>query len=349
MSDHADLTAIVLESEPMQSSGAPSISPSLEHRLGFTRDAIPSSLLPHIEVFDASSTLDGEACSAVPLDLFARQNARSIDETYEVDTMTMQIKPAHDTKPSKIRFSGTLQDLDKCFPERSQGRFFFDYESNYYQESTECAFQEQMEFCYLISKASIAYYHRSNTNSILLDFTHTVSDSYVMREDDDLIFFSRRISEMDRFAQSCRKYPLTGRMSALADKAEGANFCCPISHLAFKVPVVAEDGNTYDKRSIEFWFQRGNGRSPLTNETIGTSLVPNRFVWKLMCDAVEKEEEEREAEQDVPRLVDAVSVEQDEAKENVGPRITLPVWRRSKRYRAEEVDPSSAPRFSSLV
>lgn len=345
MSDHADLTAIVLGSEPMQSSGAPSISPGLEDRLRFARDVIPSSLLPHIEVFDVSSALDGEACSAVPLDLFARQNARPIDETYEIDTMTMQIKPAHDAKPSKIRFSGTLQDLDECFPERSQGKFFFDYHSNYYEENTECAFQEQMEFCCLISKASIAYFHRSITNAILLDFTHMVSDSYVMHEDDDIIFFSRRISDLDKFAQSCRNYGLTGRIGALADQTEGADFCCPISHSAFKVPVVAEDGHTYDKRSIEVWFQRGNTRSPLTKKKIGTSLLPNRCLWKIMCEVVEKEEKKRGA---APRLVEAVS-EEEEDEENAGPRISLPVWRRSKRHRVEEVDPSSAPRFSSLV
>ena len=356
MSDHADLTAIVLGSEPMQSSGAPSISHGLEDRLGFARDVIPSSLLPHIEVFDASSTLDGEACPAVPLHLFVRQNARPIDETYEIDTTTMQIKPAHDAKPYKIRFSGTLHDLDECFPERPQGKFFFDYHDNYYDESnTECALQDEMEFCYLISKASIGYFHRSDTNagtySILLDFTLMVSDSFVMREDDVMTFFSRRISDLDKFAQSCKNYRLSGRITALADQPDRADFCCPISHSAFKVPVVAEDGHTYDKRSIEVWFQRGNNKSPLTKKAIGTSLLPNRCLWKVMCEVVEKEE--RDAKMPPLTAVDAEGEEEDRVKrddkENVGPRISLPLWRRSKRHRAEEVDPSSAPRFSSLV
>lgn len=48
---------------------------------------------------------------------------------------------------------------------------------------------------------------------------------------------------------------------------------CPITCDLPVWPVVAEDGMTYDRPAIEEWFQKGLGKSPMTNELMGTKLV----------------------------------------------------------------------------
>jgi len=59
--------------------------------------------------------------------------------------------------------------------------------------------------------------------------------------------------------------------------------CCPITHELLKDPVVAEDGETYERSAIAKWFQQGKTRSPVTNEELaGTRLVPNLAVRKLV-------------------------------------------------------------------
>lgn len=52
-------------------------------------------------------------------------------------------------------------------------------------------------------------------------------------------------------------------------------------------PVVAADGNTYDRRAIEAWFQL-NMTSPLTNEKVDGNLIPNRVLQYEIRDWLEK-------------------------------------------------------------
>ena len=51
-------------------------------------------------------------------------------------------------------------------------------------------------------------------------------------------------------------------------------FQCRLSRSIFNDPVIAEDGLTYSRNKIEQWFVKFN-LSPLTNEKIGQTLVPN--------------------------------------------------------------------------
>jgi len=54
---------------------------------------------------------------------------------------------------------------------------------------------------------------------------------------------------------------------------------CPITQECFVEPVVADDGNTYERKSILTWFHCGKTRSPVTNEIMKTrNLVPNRNI-----------------------------------------------------------------------
>ena len=68
------------------------------------------------------------------------------------------------------------------------------------------------------------------------------------------------------------------------------SFLCPITREIMEDPVVAKDGHTYERESIEMWF-RNNSRSPKTNSEISTELVPNY----ALKSAIEAMSELREA------------------------------------------------------
>lgn len=64
---------------------------------------------------------------------------------------------------------------------------------------------------------------------------------------------------------------------------------CSISSSVMSDPVVAKDGNTYERAEIERWFEecRRRGRpptSPLTNAVIAVDLTPNNYLKKLIAD-----------------------------------------------------------------
>lgn len=53
-----------------------------------------------------------------------------------------------------------------------------------------------------------------------------------------------------------------------------AEFVCPITQELPVDPVTAEDGRVYERKAIEEWLARGNGKSPSTNEQMGGKLLP---------------------------------------------------------------------------
>ena len=55
-----------------------------------------------------------------------------------------------------------------------------------------------------------------------------------------------------------------------------AEFLCPITLEKMRDPVVASDGNSYERTAIELVFLRGDLRSPLSREILHTTLFPNR-------------------------------------------------------------------------
>lgn len=62
-----------------------------------------------------------------------------------------------------------------------------------------------------------------------------------------------------------------------------AEFICPISQEIMTDPVVAEDGNTYERRNIVQWFREGRLVSPLTNQPLSSDLLfPNLYLKKLI-------------------------------------------------------------------
>jgi hypothetical protein len=56
---------------------------------------------------------------------------------------------------------------------------------------------------------------------------------------------------------------------------------CPITLELFVDPVVAADGETYERSEIETWFAQGNTTAPLTTEELpSTALLPNKGIWR---------------------------------------------------------------------
>ena len=61
-------------------------------------------------------------------------------------------------------------------------------------------------------------------------------------------------------------------------------FLCPITREIMLDPVSAADGHTYERTAIEEWLRAGNGRSPATNEALGSRvLTPNHTLKRLIA------------------------------------------------------------------
>uniref|UniRef100_A0A3Q3JQD0 WD repeat, SAM and U-box domain-containing protein 1 n=1 Tax=Monopterus albus TaxID=43700 RepID=A0A3Q3JQD0_MONAL len=67
-------------------------------------------------------------------------------------------------------------------------------------------------------------------------------------------------------------------------------FLCPITRELMKDPVIAADGYSYERESIESWIRGKNKTSPMTNLPLQTTLLtPNRSLkaaitrWNLQC------------------------------------------------------------------
>ena len=63
------------------------------------------------------------------------------------------------------------------------------------------------------------------------------------------------------------------------------SLCCPISMELMQHPVMAADGNTYDRSSIEDWFSRGKKTSPMTGAPLAhLGLTPNNLVRSMVSE-----------------------------------------------------------------
>jgi hypothetical protein len=63
-------------------------------------------------------------------------------------------------------------------------------------------------------------------------------------------------------------------------------FLCPILQEVMDDPVIAMDGNTYERSAIGAWFQRSD-RSPMTNLVVQPVLVPNIQLRQLIAELEE--------------------------------------------------------------
>jgi hypothetical protein len=61
------------------------------------------------------------------------------------------------------------------------------------------------------------------------------------------------------------------------------DYLCPISQEIMTDPVMAADGQTYDRKSIEKWLSKKTGRSPLNGSSLSnTTLIDNLFARKII-------------------------------------------------------------------
>jgi len=91
----------------------------------------------------------------------------------------------------------------------------------------------------------------------------------------------------------CRHNPIRSTVKELiATPAKGESVpveepdlvLCPISQEVMQAPVLAEDGNLYDRATLEQWFATGATTSPLTNTTMGQRVLADRHV-AVLCAA----------------------------------------------------------------
>lgn len=77
------------------------------------------------------------------------------------------------------------------------------------------------------------------------------------------------------------------------------DYLCPISHEIMSDPVVAKDGHTYDRSSIEKWFKtKGKPISPKTNKELSSEeLVPNYSLRSIIQDFKENLKKEKNTTQ----------------------------------------------------
>jgi len=64
-------------------------------------------------------------------------------------------------------------------------------------------------------------------------------------------------------------------------------FICPITYELLREPVVATDGHTYEKNSIEKWLKTSH-ISPRNGETIDSQVIPNYNLKKLIQDMIDE-------------------------------------------------------------
>jgi len=64
--------------------------------------------------------------------------------------------------------------------------------------------------------------------------------------------------------------------------SEPEDYLCPILHELMSDPVIAEDGITYERESIQLWLSTNNC-SPMTRERISKKLLPNRAMKNIIA------------------------------------------------------------------
>ena len=75
-------------------------------------------------------------------------------------------------------------------------------------------------------------------------------------------------------------------------------FKCPITCDVMRQPVVASDGHSYEHEALKLFFQKGNGKSPLTRQKLDRNvMLPNINLKKRIreyadniCEIVDKQQ-----------------------------------------------------------
>lgn len=106
--------------------------------------------------------------------------------------------------------------------------------------------------------------------------------------------------EIEKALQALRSEDETNRADAAANSGTCPHgYLCPISLSIMKDPVIAMDGHSYERASIEQWFQSHN-TSPVTNLPIqSTTVIDNISLRSAISDYLQAPDGNPEPE-DVP-------------------------------------------------
>lgn len=108
-----------------------------------------------------------------------------------------------------------------------------------------------------------------------------------VKDENNIVELKKELSQVEH---SEEEKTLKNRMNALKGLFKGkipTEFLCPITQEILIDPVMVQDGNTYERKAIELWFQK-HSTSPLTNEVlVSKNLLPNLALKKLINDYVE--------------------------------------------------------------
>jgi hypothetical protein len=67
-----------------------------------------------------------------------------------------------------------------------------------------------------------------------------------------------------------------------------STFACPITQEVMKDPVIAADGFSYERTSIERWFEMGHTTSPVTNKHLEHLFLTTNHSLRKAIDDVSK-------------------------------------------------------------
>ena len=63
------------------------------------------------------------------------------------------------------------------------------------------------------------------------------------------------------------------------------DFVCPITSHLFDDPVTLETGQTYERRAIQEWLERGNSTCPITRQNLHSTQLPKtNYVLKRLIE-----------------------------------------------------------------
>ena len=107
------------------------------------------------------------------------------------------------------------------------------------------------------------------------DFTNT---------DEFFAMLTDTSAESDLALADAASLPPPPLPAAAAAREVPEDFECPITTELMVDPVIAADGETYERAAIEEWFALGKTTAPVSNEELDTlHLFPNKKLWRRIA------------------------------------------------------------------
>nr|GMC54899.1 putative E3 ubiquitin-protein ligase LIN-1 isoform X1 [Ipomoea batatas] len=89
------------------------------------------------------------------------------------------------------------------------------------------------------------------------------------------------LNESDEGSQSCISFTLSEKSTPQSRPPK--DFVCPITSQIFNDPVTLETGQTYERKAIQEWMNRGNTTCPITRQPLSATCLPKtNYVLKRL-------------------------------------------------------------------